>query len=123
MGYRSDVRIATTMEGYEQICKKVDELSQDGKSYPLIGTKRTPEVYEDFKGCVVFGWDWIKWYDGMYKDVDDVIAALEFIESKGIPYEFCRTGENYEDIEFENHDDDGILDVHLSPEVSIVTYY
>lgn len=42
MGYRSEARIATTREGYDRICRRVDELSEGRNTYPLIGTKRTP---------------------------------------------------------------------------------
>ena len=42
MGYRSDVRIATTREGYNRICKRVDKLSEGRDGYPLIGMKRKP---------------------------------------------------------------------------------
>ena len=57
MGYRSDVRIATTREGYNRICKRVDKLSEGRDGYPLIGMKRKPEFVEKRGDSVVFGWD------------------------------------------------------------------
>lgn len=57
MGYRSEIRIATTRESYDRICVHVDALSSGGDAYPLIGTKQEPEFFEEQDGTVVFGWD------------------------------------------------------------------
>lgn len=119
MGYRSDVRIATTHEGYERVCKRVDELSEGRNTYPLIGTKRAPEFFEEEDDSVVFGWDWIKWYDGMYTDVTNVMTALAEIEGAGLPYEFCRIGESWDDIEFRASCNNEELAVHVEPSVAI----
>lgn len=119
MGYRSDVRIATTHEGYERVCKRVDELSEGRNTYPLIGTKRIPVFFEEQDGSVVFGWDWVKWYDGMYADVTNVTTALAEIESAGVPYEFCRVGEEYDDIEFYCRNDNEVLALHVCPDTTI----
>lgn len=119
MGYRSDVRIATTREGYDQICRRVDELSEGHDTYPLIGTKRPSEFFEEQDGSVVFGWDWVKWYDGMLADVTNVMTALSEIDRAGKPCEFCRVGEEYDDIEFTCHNDNGMLALHVCPDTTI----
>lgn len=38
MGYRSEVRIATTREGYDLMCDKVDSVSAERANYPLMGS-------------------------------------------------------------------------------------
>lgn len=119
MGYRSDVRIATSREGYERICRRVDELSAGRNTYPLIGTKRIPEFYEEQGGSVAFGWDWIKWYEGMYVDVTNVMTALAEIEEACLPYEFCRVGEEYDDIEFYCRNGNEALALHVCPDTTI----
>lgn len=119
MGYRSDVRIATTREGYNRICKRVDKLSEGRDGYPLIGMKRKPEFVEKGGDSVVFGWDWIKWYEGMYVDVTNVMTALAEIEADGLPYEFCRVGEEYDDIEFYCRNGNEALALHVCPDTSI----
>lgn len=119
MGYRSDVRIATTREGYDLICERVDGLSEGLDSYPLIGTKRQPEFFEEQDGSVVFGWDWVKWYDGMYPDITNITTALLEIEGAGVPYEFCRVGEEYDDVEFTCHNDNETLTLHVCPDTTI----
>lgn len=62
MGYRSGVRIATTREGYDLMCDRIDFISKGLSSYPLMGSERTPDFFDEESGCVVFGWDDIKWY-------------------------------------------------------------
>lgn len=119
MGYRSDVRIATTREGYDRMCRRVDELSEVHGTYPLIGTRRMPEFFEEQDGSVVFGWDWVKWYDGMLSDVTNVMTALSEIVGAGVPCEFCRVGEEYDDIEFACRNDNGSLALHVCPDTTI----
>ena len=123
MGYRSDVRIATTREGYNRICKRVDKLSEGRDGYPLIGMKRKPEFVEKEGDSVVFGWDWIKWYEGMYADVTNVMTALAEIEADGLPYEFCRVGEEYNDIEFYCRNANEALSLHICPDTAISVLY
>ncbi|WP_165252860.1 hypothetical protein [Adlercreutzia sp. ZJ304] len=62
----------------------MDELSEGRDAYPLIGTEREPEFFEEQDGSVVFGWDWVKWYDGQLADVTDVSDALSEIADDGI---------------------------------------
>ncbi len=119
MGYRSEVRIATTRKDYDMICERVDALSEERDTYQLVGTKREPEFFEEESGCVVFGWDWIKWYDGALPDVTNVTRALAEIGEREIPYEFCRVGEEYDDIEFESCNDNETLALHVYPDVTI----
>ena len=123
MGYRSEVKIATTREGYERICKRVDEMGAGSKATQLIGAKITPDYREDFDDAVVFGWDWIKWYDGDYEEITNVCKALRELPVAGIPYQFCRVGESWDDIEFINCDEDGKLVVNIEPSVSVGIYY
>ncbi|WP_165062933.1 nucleotidyl transferase AbiEii/AbiGii toxin family protein [Adlercreutzia sp. ZJ154] len=44
-----------------------------------------PEFFEEQDGSVVFGWDWVKWYDGQLADVTNVSDALSEIADDGIP--------------------------------------
>ena len=119
MGYRSEVRIATTREGYDLMCKKVDTLSEGLDCYPLMGSRREPEFFDEENGTVVFGWDNIKWYDGMLADVTNVVEALAEVAEQEIPYEFCRIGESWDDIEFTASGDNDELSIHVEPTVYI----
>ena len=46
MGYRSEVKIATTREGYDQMCERVDALSEGSGTSPLMGSCRKPDFFE-----------------------------------------------------------------------------
>ena len=68
---------------------------------------------------MVFGWDSIKWYDGMLADVTNVSDALSEIADAGIPYEFCRIGESWDDIEFSTANENDSLALHVESSVAI----
>ena len=119
MGYRSEVRIATTREGYERICRRVDELGKGSNVYPLIGTMVKPDFFDELGDSVAFGWDHVKWYDGDYEDVTNVSKALAEIEADRLPVEFCRVGDSWDDIQFECHNDNDLLALHVEPVTSI----
>ena len=119
MGYRSDVRIATTCEGYDRMCGFVDAASEGRGTYPLMGSARQPEFYDEHDGCAVFGWDSIKWYEGCLPDVTAVCDALNELNKAGLPYEFCRVGESYDDIEFISRNDNDRLSMHVYPDVTV----
>lgn len=119
MGYRSEVRIATTREGYDRMREHVDALSEEHDAYPLMGAGREPDFFDEQDGCVVFGWDDVKWYEGQLSDVTNVVKALNEIGECGLPYEFCRTGESWDDIEFRTSGNNDELAIHVEPTVYI----
>lgn len=93
MGYRSEVRICLLKENFEELKERCSNLE-----YSLIDTM-------DFENkdnkTVVFGWDWIKWYNEF-----DEIAAIEnylFNLADDVPYSFVRIGEDRDDIEEYGH--------------------
>ena len=122
MGYRSEVKIVTTHEGYEHLCKRIDEMGANSETEQLLGTEIEPEYREDIDDCVVFGWDWIKWYDGDFEEVTNVSKALRELDDAKIPYQFCRIGENWDDIEFIDCSANGKPSVSIEPSVTIGVY-
>ncbi len=101
------------------MCQFVDGLSEERECYPLIGTKRQPEFYDEEHESVVFGWDGIKWYENIFADVGNIVKALDELEANGIPYEFCRIGESWDDIEFTTSGENDELALHIEPSVVI----
>lgn len=58
MGYRSEVKIATTREGYDALLEIMDLKNESvSVEYPLIGSDVKPGYLEEEGGTVVFGWD------------------------------------------------------------------
>lgn len=120
MGYRSEVKIATIREGYDALLEIMDCKNKSSNvDYPLIGSDIDPGYFEEGGGSVVFGWDSIKWHDGLYRSVDDVILALDEIGAKEHPYKFCRIGESWDDIEFRTVNENESLALHVEPSVAI----
>ena len=122
MGYGSDVRIVTTKKGYKFLCEKIDEYE---KAHPdvvkLVGTDITQDYYEEFGDDVVFGWDYVEW-SSLYPEVTAFEDALGMLDKEEIPYEFCRVGEDYDDIEEYGRDDDRKLNIHVGTSVIIDVY-
>lgn len=97
MSYSSKVRIVTTKEGYERMCEYVDTHTKEGRAQ-LLGRGREPGNFEEHRGCVVFGWDDISWYEE-YEDVRNIVDALATLGCDDVPYCMVRVGEDWDDIE------------------------
>lgn len=102
MGYRSDIKLITTPEGWSQIDKAVRKASgvtdkNENTSYVLThSTHATPIL----NGRYVLGeWDDIKWYEGYDDDVTAFMTALGQLDASDIPYNYIRLGEDDADID------------------------
>lgn len=93
MGYRSQVYLKTTTEGY-LIIKRFNESIKLETDKPLYGAtvQCTPA------GFYKISFDDVKWYEGTFKDVDNFMEALELLKKQDIPYSFIRLGEETDDI-------------------------
>lgn len=103
MGYRSEVGLALLQEDYDKLFELAKPLiKRFGESTILIDKpsfcKRNGEKY------VYFHWDAVKWYQGY----DDVDLIENFI--KDHPHSFLRIGEDYDDIQYDVNDGDGVYD-------------
>ena len=129
MGYRSDVRVVTTLEGFENMQEIAFEIAEkkgvanDMVLFPAAG--EDPEVlfshYDAQEDYLCFGFDCVKWYDD-YKDVALFMETLEVANERGIDWQFVRIGEYFEDVENLNSDNFYNSDpaVVLCPRVEIV---
>lgn len=98
MGYRSQVYLKTTTEGY-LVMKKLNDSIEKTEEKPLqyAEIKKTPT------GFYKISFDDIKWYEGTFKDVDNFMKGLSLLDEQDIPYGFIRLGEDTEDIEYRNN--------------------
>lgn len=135
MGYRSDVRIVVSRNGYKKFKKYVEEHIEKYKNriapdsisaisnydYNLLNSLDVSKISPDKKE-VYFGWDSLKWYDG-YEDVDAIMDSLNRLAENGYGYGYTRIGESSDDIE-ELHSEcsskDGIDYIYVP---SIATYF
>ena len=100
MGYRSDVRIITSKKGFDELKKITDKILKD-KNIKYGNLMDDCKIIYDNGYSKYFGWDSIKWYDGIegYEDVDAIIEGLKKLEEQDYSYRFARLGESYDDYE------------------------
>ncbi len=105
MGYRSDIRIITSKKGYEILKEFVEkylkENKLDVKDYNLL---ESLEVKKEGKEQIYFGWNWRKWYEGDYPEVDAIMDGINYLGENEYSYRYMRIGESYEDIEEQSYD-------------------
>lgn len=94
MGYRSQVAVKTTSEGFAIIQKR--ESEQPDEELKLL--KLAESIRVTPTGNYRIDWDWIKWYEG-YDNIKYFIESLDKLEELDIPYSFVRIGEDANDIE------------------------
>lgn len=102
MGYRSDVKIVVSREGYRELKDYVEreciKFKRPNGDYDYNLLKLAESIRSDGDQVVV-SWQDVKWYEGCYDDVDTIMHGLEHLCSEGYSYRFYRVGESYEDIE------------------------
>ena len=105
MGYRSDVRIMTSRKGFEELKKYTDKYLKDNG---WEGDNLLDHLKVDIRTslAVYFGWDDIKWYEGIdsYANVNAVWQGLNYLAENDYSYRFARLGEDYDDYEERYHD-------------------
>lgn len=109
MGYYSDIRFNTTAAGYKEFLAAMPDEFKDNKKWGLFDKDGKPEVFEEYDGGVMFGWDDAKWYtnwgtdlygNNPFADVQAVMAAFHKVLDNGVPIEYIRVGEESGDIEY-----------------------
>ncbi len=101
MGYRSQVSMKTTTEGWI-VMKRFNDSIENKEHQPLDGA----EVNKTESGFYKISFYDIKWYDS-YQSVQHFNHVLQLYEEQDIPYSFIRLGEDTDDIEHRrNYPDD-----------------
>lgn len=98
MGYRSDVRIITTKDGFEKMMNYINEELSKKENENYDNPLNKLDAKEETTNLIMFGWDWIK-YDSLnlsYKLVQD---SLKKLEESNISYSICINGEEIGDVE------------------------
>ena len=121
MGYRSQVRICMKKVSFEELKQELmgeyDYLITNLDEY--IETTGVPYSGDKTEEVVVFGWDWIKWYDG-YEDVQLINRFLDKLSDRDEDYSFIRIGENFNDTETYGNHNKGYCDIiHLEHSIYI----
>lgn len=111
MGYRSDIRVMTDIDGFEKMQEIAWELKEEKNLddwlvlFPKQG--QDPDNFFDYydaqKDYLCFGLDWVKWYDN-YQDVALFMEVLKVANDNGAKWQFIRVGEEFGDVENESSD-------------------
>ena len=97
MGYRSDIRIITSEKGFEELKKFVTKyLKEHNEDYNLL---ENCDIKQEGKKQCYFGWNYVKWYENDYEDVDAIMEGLQHLSDKEYSYRYMRIGEEYDDVE------------------------
>jgi hypothetical protein len=104
MGYRSDVYLKTTKEGYKKIRQILNE-NDDGFELFTCPDDMKIETTPNKEYFITMKWEDRKWYDG-YEDVDALMDAIDKISDEE-PIHFMRLGESVDDVEERYQEPDG----------------
>ena len=115
MGYRSEIYLKTTAEGFVML-KQLDDKIKIKEEKPLYGLtiEKTPEDF--YRMSALF----VKWYDE-HEQVINFNEALHQLKKQNIPFVFIRIGEDVNDVEVnQNWTDDMPEELfNFTPQVSI----
>lgn len=95
MGYRSDVYLKTTTEGWLMIKRFNDSIKDEDKTHrPLYGA----DVNKTESGFYRIEFHDVKWYDS-FPEVINFGHAMDLLTDNDIPYSYIRIGEETNDID------------------------
>lgn len=106
MGYRSDVRIVVTEEGYKKLEKFVENYFKEKEIIEPYNLLNHKDIKKTMQKYCYFGWNYVKWYEGFndYEDVNAIMKGLDYLAKNNFSYRFARIGEDYDDIEERSFD-------------------
>lgn len=94
MGYRSDVYLKTTTEGYI-VLKMLNDSIDNPEHRPF----EYAEIQKTASGFYKIKFEDIKWYEESYPEIKNFMNGLDRLCDQNIPYSFIRIGEDVTDIE------------------------
>lgn len=103
MGYRSNLKLITTKEGWEKISRAVKQAEPDNHEY-ITSEKHVEELRD---GYILWSLYDVKWYEDMFPEVQAFMKTLDELSKENIPYQYARTGEDYNDVEYDPNWVDG----------------
>lgn len=110
MGYRSDVRIILSIDGFNELSKHVKEYLRLNKLNDHYNYLKYMDVVHRTKDAIYFGWNDIKWYE-TYDGVFPIISGLKNLQENQYSYRYMRIGEDYGDVDeyfFDGKNDENI---------------
>ena len=106
MGYRSDIALTMTKEGYRSLLNGISGTEQEKEQIKSVLMNDLDEIRVNEHSLTII-WDWYKWYSS-----DPGVAYIEnAMQKTDFTFHFIRIGEDSEDIEIDSNDPDGILTI------------
>ena len=107
MGYRSDIELFTTSEGYAMFLKFNSKLVEEARPLSIVTNIST--TVEGFYNIFISD---VKWYEDCFDEVKNFMFYVTELDKAKIPYKFIRFGEEPEDIQVRTtYDPDGSVDL------------
>ena len=99
MGYKSDVRIIVSKNGFEKLKEFVKNYLKEKKNDETVyNLLENCNIKQEGKEQYYFGWNRFKWDEG-YTEVDAIINGLSYLRENEYSYRYMKIGEGYDDIE------------------------
>ena len=102
MGYRSDVRIVTSKEGFEKLNEFVKKYLEE--HYNKYNILEECDIKQEGHGQCYFGWNYVKWYEDDYDEVIAIMKGLDYLSENDYSYRYSRIGESYDDYDEQYYD-------------------
>lgn len=117
MGYRSNVKLITTNEGWEKIKDTVQKANPDNHEY-ITSDKRI----EELRGGYYILWTLsdVKWYEDAFPEVSAFMGTFDDLVDAGIPFQFARIGEDFDDTFYQEYYGRGSKEDYNIPTLEII---
>lgn len=103
MGYRSDVRIALLIDGFNELSRYVHDYFKNSNKNIQYNLLEHMDICHKSKNSIYFGWNDIKWYE-YEPEISSIMLGLEHLKKDEYSTRYLRIGEDYNDIEEQNTD-------------------
>lgn len=98
MGYRSDVRIILSIDGFNELSKHVEDHLKLNNLNDHYNYLKYMDVAYKSKDAIYFGWNNVKWYES-YDGIFPIMSGLKKLEEYQYSYRYMRIGEDYGDVD------------------------
>ena len=79
MGYRSDVRIALSIDGFNELSRYVHDYFKNSNKNIQYNLLEHMDICHKSKNSIYFGWNDIKWYE-YEPEISSIMLGLEHLK-------------------------------------------
>ena len=97
MGYRSDVRIALSIDGFNELSRYVHDYFKNSNKHIQYNLLEHMDICHKSKNSIYFGWNDIKWYETQ-PEIMAIVLGIDHLKKNEYSTRFIRIGQEYDDI-------------------------